>query len=360
MSRVYDRWEKLVGAVLDREELRRLALCDSFSSSVSADFSIRGSVEADDAISEQCIFSQHVVRRMELKEIIKATKNFHPDMFIGKGSVCKAFKAWIDEHTLTASEPGFGTAVVVKIWLQNIRRRHQDWLKEINYLFELRHPDLVDLIGYCTEEDNMILVYEFMPQGSLRTHLFEKRDYSLPWAIRIKVAVNAARGLSYMHEREIPVIHRDLKTSTILLDGEFNAKLANYCYGRDDPTGEMTRVTTRQVFAALGYTAPEYAMKCHLTTKSNVYSFGVVLLEILCGIRVLNLNWAKPYFSDKKKLLQIMDIRLNGQYSHDEAYKVAKLALKCLSVDPKLRPSMDDVVVELQQLQRDGNYNSWA
>ncbi|KAH6769644.1 protein kinase 2B [Perilla frutescens var. hirtella] len=349
MSSVYDSWEKLVGAVFKRDELRRLALCDSFSSSGSTNFSMRCSIDfSDNASFEQNNLSHHVVRPIELEEIIKATENFRPDLFLGAGALCQAFKAWIDEHTLTATKPGSGRAVVVKIWHRNNPKRHQDWLKEISYLLNIRHPDLVDLVGYCTEEDNMILVYEFMPEGSLENHLFTKRYYSLPWATRIKVALDAARGLSYLHGQEIPIIHRDFRSANILLDGEFNAKLSNYCYGTDDPTGDMACISTHQVFDARGYAAPD--AKDHLSTKSNVYSFGAVLLELLSGTPATNLSWAEPYFSKKRKLVQIMDIRLDGQYSHDAAYKIAKLALKCLSIDPKLRPNMADVVVALQHL----------
>ncbi|XP_042051218.1 probable serine/threonine-protein kinase PBL3 [Salvia splendens] len=127
---------------------------------------------------------------------------------------------------------------------------------------------------------------------------------------------------------------------------ELNAKLSNYCYGTDDPTGEMTSIPTRQIFVSPGYTPPEYISKGRLTTKSNAYTFGVVLLELLSGTVVSNLNLEQSYFNNKSKLLQIMDIRLEGQYS-----RVVKLALKCQNLDPKSRPRMSDVVVALEQLQ---------
>lgn len=347
MSKVYDSWEKLVRAVLNREELRRLALCDSFSS-ISTDFSSRFSFDSTPAASSgQSNFSYRVARHIEMKEIIDATKNFRHDMHIGEGILCQVFKAWIDEHTLTASNPESGMAVAVKI----CHERNRNWLKKINYLVQFHHPCLVDLVGYCMEEDSTILVYEFIEGGSLYDHLFTKGRRSLPWATRTKVALDAARGLSYLHDREIPVIHRDFWSANILLDQELNAKLSNYCYGKDDPIGDMTDVSTNQVLVLTGYTAPEYTSKGRLSTKSNVYTFGVVLLELLSGIQAPHRrNQEKQYFSKNKKLVQIMDARLDGQYSHDAAYEVAKLALKCLSLDPKSRPCMADVVAALQLL----------
>ncbi|XP_057771299.1 probable serine/threonine-protein kinase PBL3 [Salvia miltiorrhiza] len=350
MSRVYDSWEKLVGAVLDREELRRLALCDSFTTSNYSDHSSRFSFDSSAASSGRNNFSYPIARPIELKEIRKATENFRPAMFIGQGVMCQAFRAWIDEHALVASKPGSGMAVTVKKWC-NYLERHQDWLKKIDYLVQLRHPKLVNLVGYCTEEDNMMLVYEFMPNGSLSDHLFTTQNQSLPWTRRIRVALDVARGLCYLHDRDRPIIHRDFKLDNIFLDWELNAKLSNYSYGTDDPTGEKACVGTHQVFVAHGYTAPEYTLKGHLTTKSNVYTFGVVLLELLSGTLASNLNLGKSYFGTKSRLLQIIDVRLGGQYSHDAAYEVVKLALKCLNQDPKARPRMADVVVALQQLQ---------
>ncbi|KAH6770361.1 hypothetical protein C2S52_015164 [Perilla frutescens var. hirtella] len=351
MSRVYDSWEKLVGAVLDREELRRLALCDSFSSSIYSDFSFdsaAASSRQSNSSSRESNFSCRVVRPIELKEIIKATSNFQNDMLIGQGVLCQAFKAWIDEHTLIASEPGSGMAVAVKRWYNNLER-HQDWLKEIDYLVQLHHPNLVDLLGYCTDEGNMILVYEFMSEGNLEQHLFTNSHHqSLPWATRIKVALDIARGLSYLHDREIPIIHRDFKSSNIFLDVELNAKLSNYCYGTDD----HSPVLTGQVFTKFGYTAPEYTSKGQLSAKSNVYAYGAVLSELLSGIPASNVKRVRPYFSKKKKVLEIMDKRLEGQYSDDAAYEFAKLALKCQSLDPKSRPTMADVLLALQHLPR--------
>ncbi|XP_047953614.1 probable serine/threonine-protein kinase PBL10 [Salvia hispanica] len=172
MSRVYDLWEKLVGAVLDREELRRLALRSSPSSSLGSSFSDYSSGFSYDSTA------YHIALPMELKEIIKATENFQPAMFIGEGGMCQAFRAWIDEHTLIASNPESGLAVAIKKWKNFVK---QDWLKEIDYMVQLSHPNLVNLIGYCTEKHHMMLVYEFVPNGKLKDHLFTNGYPSFSW-----------------------------------------------------------------------------------------------------------------------------------------------------------------------------------
>ncbi|PIN14606.1 Non-specific serine/threonine protein kinase [Handroanthus impetiginosus] len=197
-----------------------------------------------------------------------------------------------------------------------------------------------------------------MPKGSLANHLFGRGHQSLSWEIRIKVATGVARGLSFLHDREIQVIHRDIKSSAILLDGEYDAKLSDFSLARYGPTGDMTHVTT-QVMGTYGYAAPEYIMTGQLTAKCDVYSFGVVLLELLCGRRVIDtrvgkernlVEWTTPYLGNKRRLSRIMDKALEGQYPQSGAYKVATLASRCLSFDPKRRPRMTDVLVALEQL----------
>ncbi|KAK6130514.1 hypothetical protein DH2020_035742 [Rehmannia glutinosa] len=356
MSRVYDNWERLVAAVLKREQLRQLAVSHSISSSISADFSSRFSfasshedLASTEAISPEArILSHHDVRPIEFKELKKATKN----LILGEGGFGPVFKGWIDEKTLTATKPGSGMPVAVKMWIQGGFQG-----RELHYLSQLHHPNLIKLVGYCSEEDDMILVYEFMPKGSLENHLFRRtHNQSLPWATRIKVAIGAARVLSF---QEKPVITRSFKTADILLNAEFNAKLSDLGLAKDGPTGDMTHVSTR-VMGTYGYAAPEYVATGHLTEKCDVYSFGVVLLELLSGRRVIDATraseeqnlaeWAQPYLRDKRKLLLVMDPKIEGQYPHNEAYTVATVALQCLSAKPKQRPRMAEVLVVLERL----------
>ncbi|XP_044487828.1 probable serine/threonine-protein kinase PBL3 isoform X2 [Mangifera indica] len=241
---------------------------------------------------------------------------------------------------------------------------HKEWLTEVNYLGQLHHPNLVKLIGYCLEGENRLLVYEFMPKGSLENHLFKRGLQPLSWAVRIKVAIGAARGLSFLHDAKSQVIYRDFKASNILLDAEFNAKLSDFGLAKAGPTGDKTHVST-QVMGTHGYAAPEYVATGRLTAKSDVYSFGVVLLELLSGRCAVDktkvgveqnlVDWAKPYMSDKRKLFRIMDTKLGGQYPQKAAYSAATLAFQCLNSEAKLRPRMSEVLAALERLEAPKN-----
>uniref|UniRef100_A0A3N7H4Y9 Protein kinase domain-containing protein n=1 Tax=Populus trichocarpa TaxID=3694 RepID=A0A3N7H4Y9_POPTR len=234
-------------------------------------------------------------------------------------------------------------------------------LAEINYLGQLYHPNLVKLIGYCLEDDHRLLVYEFMPKGSLENHLFRRASYFQPlsWNLRMKVALDAAKGLEYLHSDKAKVIYRDFKASNILLDSNYRAKLSDFGLAKDGPTGSKSHVSTR-IMGTYGYAAPEYMATGHLTARSDVYSFGVVLLEMLSGRRAIDKNrpskehnlveWARPYLSSKRRIFQVMDARIQGQYSSSDALKAANLAIQCLSTEPKYRPNMEAVVKALEQL----------
>ncbi|KAK6933172.1 Protein kinase domain [Dillenia turbinata] len=231
-----------------------------------------------------------------------ATRNFRPDSVLGEGGFGCVFKGWIDEHTFTAARPGTGMVIAVKRLNQEGLQGHKEWL----------------------------------------------------------VALGAARGLAFLHSAEAKVIYRDFKTSNILLDSNYNAKLSDFGLAKDGPTGSKSHVSTR-VMGTYGYAAPEYLATGHLTTKSDVYSFGVVLLEMLCGRRALDKNrpsgehnlveWARPYLTSKRKILRVMDSRLEGHYPLNIALKAAHLAILCLASEPKRRPTMEQVVAVLGQLQ---------
>ncbi|MBA0781757.1 hypothetical protein Gotri_002647 [Gossypium trilobum] len=205
-----------------------------------------------------------------------------------------------------------------------------------------------------------------MAWGSMENHLFRRGSYfpPLPWGIRMKVALGAAKGLAFLHNAKTQVIYRDFKTSNILLDSNYNTKLSDFGLARDGPTGDRSPVSTR-VMGTYGYAAPEYLATGHLTAKSDIYSFGVVLLEMLSGRRAVDKNrpsgehnlvdWAKPYLTNKRRIFRVLDTRLQGQYSLNRAQKAANLALQCLAAEPKLRPSMDEVVKALEQLQEPGD-----
>ncbi|XP_022999699.1 probable serine/threonine-protein kinase PBL3 [Cucurbita maxima] len=298
------------------------------------------------------ILSSSNLKPFHFNELKNATRNFRPDSLLGEGGFGYVFKGWIDENKLAAARPGLGMVVAVKKLKAEASQGHKEWLTEVDYLGKFHHPNLVKLIGYCLEGENRLLVYEFMPRGSLENHLFRRGSQPLSWALRIKVAIAAARGLSFLHEAESPVIYRDFKASNILLDAEFNAKLSDFGLAKAGPTGDRTHVTT-QVMGTRGYAAPEYIATGRLTSKSDVYSFGVVLLELLSGLRAEDnlVEWAMPYLGDKRRLFRIMDTKLEGRYSKKGAYVAANLASQCLRREPRARPRMTEILGELEELE---------
>ncbi|KAE8725497.1 Serine/threonine-protein kinase PBS1 [Hibiscus syriacus] len=167
---------------------------------------------------------------------------------------------------------------------------NREFLVEVLMLSLLNHPNLMSLVGYCADGDQRILVYEYMPNGSLESHLLDKPPHKKPldWDTSTKVAIRAAKGLEYLHETaDPPVIYRDFKASNILLDQDFTLKLSDFGLAKIGPTGDKVHVSTR-VMGTYGYYAPEYALTGQLTTKSDVYSFGVVFLEMITGRRVID------------------------------------------------------------------------
>ncbi|KAL9253326.1 Serine/threonine-protein kinase PBL34-like protein [Drosera capensis] len=299
------------------------------------------------------------LRKFTFNDLKLATRNFRPESLLGEGGFGCVFKGWIEENGTAPARPGTGLTVAVKTLNHDGLQGHKEWLAEVNYLGDLVHPNLVKLVGYCIEDDQRLLVYEFMPRGSLENHLF-RRSLPLPWSVRMKIALGAAKGLAFLHEEaERPVIYRDFKTSNILLDAEYNAKLSDFGLAKDAPEGDKTHVSTR-VMGTYGYAAPEYVMTGHLTSRSDVYSFGVVLLEMITGRRSMDKNrpngehnlieWARPHLFDKRRFYRLLDPRLEGHFSIKGAQKATQLAAHCLSRDPKARPLMSEVVEALKPL----------
>ncbi|XP_065856118.1 uncharacterized protein [Euphorbia lathyris] len=235
-----------------------------------------------------------------------AIQNFRRDNLLGEGGSDTLYKGWINEETFAPSKSSTGMPVSIKKSRFGEHFRHE--MLELDILESLSHPNLVKCIGYCWEGKDFFHVYEFMPRASLDSHLFRRNSVIEPlsWDMRIKIAIGAARGLDFLHTSQTyNVIHRDIKTSKILLDGNYNAKI---CLGPSD--GDY------------GYIAPEHIATGHYFIKSDVYSFGVVLLELMTGLRALDLTqkqnlfyWLKPILSQKRKLRSIIDKKIEGQYS---------------------------------------------
>ncbi|CAA0829728.1 Protein kinase superfamily protein [Striga hermonthica] len=230
-------------------------------------------------------------------------------------------------------------------------------MTEVNVVCGLDHPNLVKLIGYCAEDDERgtqrLLVYEYMPNGSVADHLSSKSMFTLSWPTRLRIALDTARGLTYLHEEMgFQIIFRDFKSSNILLDEHWNAKLSDFGLARLGPSEGMTHVST-EVAGTMGYAAPEYVRTGHLTSKSDVYSYGVFLFELITGRRPLERNrpkpeqkllvWIKPNLKCPDKFRNILDPRLDREQALESALRLSIVASRCLLKQPKDRPEMSRV-----------------
>lgn len=327
----------------------------SFQRLSLSDLSNPGSPLSVDDISNSLIGSNlYIFTLAELREI---THNFSPSNLLGEGGFGPVYKGFIDEKLRPKLK---AQPVAVKLLDLDGLQGHREWLAEIIFLGQLRHPHLVKLIGYCCEDEHRLLIYEYMARGSLENQLFRRYSAALPWSTRMKILYGAAKGLAFLHEGDKPVIYRDFKASNILLDPDYTAKLSDFGLAKDGPEGDETHVSTR-IMGTHGYAAPEYIMTGHLTTMSDVYSFGVVLLEVISGKRSMDktrpsreqslVEWARPMLKDPRKLDRVIDSRLEGLFSTKGAQKAAELAYKCLSHQAKARPAMSDVVKILEPLQ---------
>uniref|UniRef100_A0A5B7AMX7 non-specific serine/threonine protein kinase n=1 Tax=Davidia involucrata TaxID=16924 RepID=A0A5B7AMX7_DAVIN len=332
----------------------------SGGSNISGNSRFSAASGGDEAYPNGQILPTPNLRIFTFSELRVATRNFRADTVLGEGGFGKVYKGWLDEKV--TSKNGSGSVIAVKKLNSESMQGFEEWQSEVNFLGRLSHPNLVKLLGYCWEDKELLLVYEFMQKGSLENHLFGRGSavQSLPWDIRLKILIGAARGLEFLHTSEKQVIYRDFKASNILLDGFYNAKISDFGLAKMGPSASQSHVTTR-VMGTYGYAAPEYVATGHLYVKSDVYGFGVVLVEMLTGLRTLDTNrpsgkhnlvdWVKPHLSDRRKLKNIMDSRLEGKYPSRAAVQIALLALKCLGPEPKTRPPMKEVVETLEKIE---------
>ncbi|KAL4597739.1 hypothetical protein ACB092_11G010500 [Castanea dentata] len=208
------------------------------------------------------------LRIFSFTELKVATKNFRPDTVLGEGGFGQVFKGLLKDKGQSKSGNRMVIAVK-KLCMQGL----QEWQSEVNFLARLSHPNLIKLLGYCCENRELLLIYEFMQKGSLENHLFGRWSavQPFPWDIRLKIAIGAARGLAFLHTSDQQVIHRYLKPSNILMDGSYTAKISDFGLVKLDPSASQSRVTTR-VMGTCGYAAPESVATGHLYVRSDVYS----------------------------------------------------------------------------------------
>ncbi|KAI4330769.1 hypothetical protein MLD38_029022 [Melastoma candidum] len=320
--------------------------------------STEGGVSSSDSrLTDHTVQNLHLGLKLSLAEIHFATNHFDEKLLIGKGGFGNVYKGVLRDNTQVAvkrSKPGQGQGIL-------------EFQTEIIVLSKIQHRHLVSLIGYCDERSEMILVFDFMEKRALRDHLYGSDLPPLSWKQRLDICIGAARGLHYLHKGSVSaIIHRDVKSTNILLDSNFVAKVADFGLSKFGPPDHEGTHFSTNIKGTFGYLDPEYFKTEQLTEKSDVYSFGVVLLEVLCAKPALNpslprdqmnlAEWGMASFQNGT-IEEMIDVSLAGQINQNSLRKFCETAEKCLRDDSDKRPNMGDVIWDLEyalQLQQTG------
>ncbi|XP_024977853.1 receptor-like protein kinase FERONIA [Cynara cardunculus var. scolymus] len=288
-------------------------------------------------------------RRFSLTEVKAATGDFYHDRVIGKGGFGQVYKGYIDNGT---------TTVAIKRLNSSSKQGFHEFQTEIRMLSKTRHGHLVSLIGYCDEDGEMILMYDYMTHGTLREHLYNTNNPHLSWKKRLHICLGAAKGLHYLHTgANRAIIHRDIKSTNILLDENWVAKVSDFGLSKLGPRDQAQNYVPTMVKGTIGYLDPEYYRTEQLTDKSDVYSFGVVLLEVLCARPVISrklpdeqvnlAEWGKSSYRTGT-LHKIIDPKVSGEIAPKCLRKFGGVAHSCLQDKGSERPVMEDVVGGLE------------
>ncbi|KAK3138843.1 hypothetical protein QOZ80_5AG0374110 [Eleusine coracana subsp. coracana] len=295
------------------------------------------------------------------RELERATDGFSEANVVGRGAYGVVFRGRLNDGT---------PAAIKRLRLDHRRQGEREFRIEVDLLSRMDSPFLVGLLGYCADQSHRLLLFEFMPNGSLKGHLHPSPpppatgdgSHPLPrppldWQTRLGIALDCARALEFLHEHTSPaVIHRDFKCSNILLDHNYRARVSDFGMAKVGSNKADGQVVTR-VLGTTGYLAPEYASTGKLTTKSDVYSYGVVLLELLTGRVPVDtkrppgqhvlVSWALPRLTNRQKLVEMVDPALKGQFALKDLVQVAAIAAMCIQTKAEYRPLMTDVVQSL-------------
>ncbi|KAJ6801716.1 putative LRR receptor-like serine/threonine-protein kinase isoform X2 [Iris pallida] len=283
-----------------------------------------------------------------LKQIKAATRNFDPANKIGEGGFGPVYKGVLSD----------GSEIAVKQLSSKSNQGNREFVNEIGLVSALEHPNLVKLYGCCIEGNQLFLIYEYLENNSLARALFgpERSRLNLNWQTRRQICLGIAKGLTYLHEEStLKIVHRDIKSTNVLLDRDLKAKISDFGLAKLHEE-ENTHISTR-IAGTFGYMAPEYAMRGYLTDKADVYSFGIVMLEIVSGTANSNyrpkedmmclVDWAN-ILAERGSLLELVDPKLESNYSREEALQMLNLVLLCTNPSPSARPLMSTVVSMLE------------
>ncbi|XP_015882460.3 L-type lectin-domain containing receptor kinase S.1 [Ziziphus jujuba] len=309
-------------------------------------FWIRNKLEDEEEDEIEDWEMEYWPHRFSYEELSDATNGFSKDQLLGSGGFGKVYKG------ITQSN---NTEIAVKCVNHDSKQGLREFMAEISSMGRLQHKNLVQLRGWCRKRNELMLVYDYMPNGSLNRWIFDKPKKLLNWEQRRKVLADVAEGLNYLHYGwDQVVVHRDIKSSNILLDSEMRGRLGDFGLAKLYQHGEIPNTT--RVVGTLGYLAPELATIAAPTAASDVYSFGVVVLEVACGRRpiemeaaedeVVLIDWVRELYG-KGKVMEAADARMRGEYDKEEMEIVLKLGLACCHPDPQRRPSMKEVVAVL-------------